>query len=195
MRTNCLCRETNINNGDLSAFESAVSHWIRFVGTCIEIFGVFEGIGTTPHFRTIGSSGRELAIAARVGSSPVDIASSMAEPRSAHRLLSMIVFSSSSIALPALMIPCSSAAKVADLASAPLTTWRPASMKRYHRTCCGTPMARTPSSAAPVCPRFRQRSDTATSRRHQAICTHGRTAQAGCASIRECFFDEGEAES
>jgi uncharacterized membrane protein len=26
---------------DLSAFEAAASHWIRLVGTCIEIFGVF----------------------------------------------------------------------------------------------------------------------------------------------------------
>jgi uncharacterized membrane protein len=26
---------------ELSAFETAVSHWISFVGTCIEIFGVF----------------------------------------------------------------------------------------------------------------------------------------------------------
>jgi uncharacterized membrane protein len=26
---------------DLSAFDAAASHWIRLVGTCIEIFGVF----------------------------------------------------------------------------------------------------------------------------------------------------------
>jgi uncharacterized membrane protein len=36
-----MCRETNINNEYLSAFESVISHWIRFLGTCIEIFGVF----------------------------------------------------------------------------------------------------------------------------------------------------------
>jgi len=29
------------NIGHLSDFETAVSQWIRFVGTCIEIFGVF----------------------------------------------------------------------------------------------------------------------------------------------------------
>jgi uncharacterized membrane protein len=33
-------RETTINNAYLSTFESAVSHCIRFVGNCIEIFGV-----------------------------------------------------------------------------------------------------------------------------------------------------------
>jgi len=31
----------NINSGYLSAFESVTSHWIRFVGNCIESFGVF----------------------------------------------------------------------------------------------------------------------------------------------------------
>jgi uncharacterized membrane protein len=30
----------NISNEYLSAFESAVGHWIRFIGNCIEIFGV-----------------------------------------------------------------------------------------------------------------------------------------------------------
>ena len=28
-------------SNDLSAFDAAASHWIRLVGTCIEIFGVF----------------------------------------------------------------------------------------------------------------------------------------------------------
>ena len=38
----CPCeRETNISKEYLSAFESAVGHWIRFIGNCIEIFGVF----------------------------------------------------------------------------------------------------------------------------------------------------------
>jgi uncharacterized membrane protein len=33
-------RETTIHNGYLAAFESTASHCIRFVGNCIEIFGV-----------------------------------------------------------------------------------------------------------------------------------------------------------
>ena len=33
--------ETNISIESLSAFELAVGHWIRFIGNCIEIFGVF----------------------------------------------------------------------------------------------------------------------------------------------------------
>jgi uncharacterized membrane protein len=31
----------DINIESLAAFETAASHWIRFVGTCIEVFGVF----------------------------------------------------------------------------------------------------------------------------------------------------------
>jgi len=33
---------------DLSAFEAAASHWIRLVGTCIEIFGVFILVAGSP---------------------------------------------------------------------------------------------------------------------------------------------------
>jgi integrase/recombinase XerD len=41
-------------------------------------------------------------------------------------------------------------------------------------------------------PEVQASSATATSRRRAAICMHVPIARAGCASIRECFFDEDE---
>ena len=68
---------------------------------------------------------------------------------------------------------------------------RPVSMRRSHPTGYATPTQAMRSIATPRFPRYRRRSGMPTSRRPAAICTHAPALQAGCGSMKACFFDEG----
>jgi integrase len=67
-----------------------------------------------------------------------------------------------------------------------------ASTRRFPRTGCATPTARTPSTAALLSPKFRPAWGTAISPPPVAICTLGQTHRAVFTSILGCSFDEDQ---